>query len=102
MKTESTEAPVSGALIDIAVLVDDLDLSLLGRTLAGLGPFRFVKLTPPHLTLLADQLEADQARSLAGALVVGGASAAERRQKLEAIEVEARAGRAPPGGACRS
>ncbi|HKT03200.1 MAG TPA: amino acid adenylation domain-containing protein, partial [Rugosimonospora sp.] len=48
------------------------DLAGLGAWLASAAPFSFVKLTPGHLEVLTHQLTADQARSLAGVLVVAG------------------------------
>lgn len=50
----------------------DLDLADLGKALAAQAPYSFVKLTPSHLEILATQLTADQARDLAGVLVVAG------------------------------
>ncbi|MFD4617293.1 amino acid adenylation domain-containing protein, partial [Streptomyces bauhiniae] len=54
--------------------------------LAAAGPFSFVKLTPGHLDLLTHQLDAEQARSLAGVVIAAGdnfpVSLAERWRKL--------------------
>ncbi|MEU5731012.1 amino acid adenylation domain-containing protein [Streptomyces antimycoticus] len=56
----------------VYVLPQDADGADLGRLLAKAGPFSFVKLTPGHLDVLAEQLTAEQARSLAPVLVVAG------------------------------
>lgn len=55
----------------VHILPADLDLSELGNSLAAAGPFTFLKVTPSHLRLLTEQLTEDQARCLAGTLVVG-------------------------------
>ncbi|HXL93381.1 MAG TPA: amino acid adenylation domain-containing protein, partial [Streptosporangiaceae bacterium] len=55
----------------VHLLPHDIDMSRLGEHLAEAGPFSFIKLTPSHLDLLADQLTPAQARGLAGTLVVG-------------------------------
>lgn len=56
----------------VRLLPADLDLSRLGRALAGHGPYSFIKLTPGHLNVLADQLTAAQAARLAEVIVVAG------------------------------
>ncbi|OLF05233.1 hypothetical protein BLA60_36860 [Actinophytocola xinjiangensis] len=53
-------------------------LADLGERLAAAGPFGFVKLTPGHLDLLADQLTAEQAAGLTATLVVGGEALTRR------------------------
>ncbi|MFJ9099152.1 amino acid adenylation domain-containing protein [Streptomyces sp. NPDC102405] len=50
----------------------DVDMADLGEHLAAAGPFSFVKLTPGHLDVLAQQLTAEQAAALAPVLVVAG------------------------------
>lgn len=56
----------------VHLLPDDVDLSRLGATLASAGPYAFLNITPAHLELLCHQLTPDQARGLAGRLVLGG------------------------------
>ncbi|MEV0981871.1 amino acid adenylation domain-containing protein [Streptomyces sp. NPDC049915] len=53
------------------VLPESLDLADLGTALAAHGPYSFLKLTPSHLNLLAEQLTPEQAGTLAGVMVVG-------------------------------
>ncbi|WP_406217955.1 amino acid adenylation domain-containing protein [Streptomyces canus] len=50
----------------------DVDMADLGEHLVAAGPFSFVKLTPGHLDVLAQQLTAEQAAALAPVLVVAG------------------------------
>ncbi|MEV0219300.1 amino acid adenylation domain-containing protein, partial [Streptomyces sp. NPDC050704] len=50
----------------------DVDMADLGKYLADASPFSFVKLTPGHLDVLAQQLTAEQAAALAPVLVVAG------------------------------
>ncbi|WP_189151941.1 non-ribosomal peptide synthetase, partial [Streptomyces lacrimifluminis] len=50
----------------------DVDLADLGQHLVASAPYSFVKLTPGHLDVLARQLTAEQAASLAPVLVVAG------------------------------
>ncbi|MFJ4321087.1 amino acid adenylation domain-containing protein [Streptomyces lavendulae] len=53
------------------VMPPALDLADLGHALAASGPYSFLKVTPSHLSLLAEQLTAQQADTLAGVMVVG-------------------------------
>ncbi|HEX5289050.1 MAG TPA: amino acid adenylation domain-containing protein, partial [Streptosporangiaceae bacterium] len=55
----------------VHLLPADIDPAEIGEYLAAAGPFSFIKLTPSHLDLLAGQLSDEQARGLAGTLVVG-------------------------------
>ncbi|MFI5773001.1 amino acid adenylation domain-containing protein [Streptomyces sp. NPDC051658] len=48
------------------------DLSDLGRELLAGAPYSFLKLTPGHLEILTGQITAEQARDLAGVVVVAG------------------------------
>ncbi|MFD4542926.1 serine hydrolase, partial [Streptomyces bauhiniae] len=70
----------------VTLLPDRLDTADLGAALAAAGPFSFVKLTPGHLDLLTHQLDAEQARTLAGVVIAAGdnfpLSLAERWRKL--------------------
>ncbi|MZG05036.1 non-ribosomal peptide synthetase, partial [Streptomyces sp. SID5614] len=50
----------------------DTDMADLGQQLAGSRPYSFIKLTPGHLDILAEQLTPEQAASLAPVLVVAG------------------------------
>ena len=50
----------------------DVDMADLGEHLVAAGPFSFVKLTPGHLDVLAQQLTPEQAAALAPVLVVAG------------------------------
>ncbi|MER5983199.1 amino acid adenylation domain-containing protein [Streptomyces sp. NPDC001787] len=50
----------------------DTDIADLGGVLAEAGPYSFIKLTPGHLDILAEQLTAEQASALAPVLVVAG------------------------------
>ncbi|MEE1738089.1 amino acid adenylation domain-containing protein [Streptomyces sp. BE147] len=50
----------------------DTDIADLGAVLAEAGPYSFIKLTPGHLDVLAEQLTAEQASALAPVLVVAG------------------------------
>ncbi|MEV6075920.1 amino acid adenylation domain-containing protein [Streptomyces sp. NPDC052069] len=50
----------------------DTDIADLGGVLAEAGPYSFIKLTPGHLDVLAEQLTAGQASALAPVLVVAG------------------------------
>ena len=52
----------------VHVLPDGLDLSELGETLLARAPYSFVKLTPGHLEVLAQQLH----QPIAATMVVGG------------------------------
>ncbi|MEV8057108.1 amino acid adenylation domain-containing protein [Streptomyces antimycoticus] len=56
----------------VHTVAQDADIADLGRLLAESGPFSFVKLTPGHLDVLAEQLTSEQARALAPVLVVAG------------------------------
>ncbi|PZS37083.1 MAG: amino acid adenylation domain-containing protein, partial [Pseudonocardiales bacterium] len=58
----------------VHLLPDPLEPADLGAELARRAPFAFIKMTPGHLQLLAEQLTPDQARGLAGTLVVGADS----------------------------
>lgn len=55
----------------VSVVPESVPPSELGAVLSAAGPFGFIKLTPGHLELLARRLTPEQARSLAGLLVVG-------------------------------
>jgi amino acid adenylation domain-containing protein len=59
----------------VHVLPADLELAGLGRALAEAGPFAFVKLTPGHLDLLADQIDAAR---LAPLVLVAGEALSPR------------------------
>ncbi|MFD9466375.1 amino acid adenylation domain-containing protein, partial [Streptomyces sp. NPDC060027] len=50
----------------------DGELTELGESLAGAGPFSFLKLTPSHLQLIGGQLTDEQIRSLTTRIVVAG------------------------------
>jgi amino acid adenylation domain-containing protein len=50
----------------------DVDMADLGEHLVASGPYSFIKLTPGHLDVLAQQLTAEQAVALAPVLVVAG------------------------------
>ncbi|MGW7281847.1 amino acid adenylation domain-containing protein [Streptomyces sp. NPDC054844] len=50
----------------------DVDMADLGERLVASGPYSFIKLTPGHLDVLAQQLTAEQAAALAPVLVVAG------------------------------
>ncbi|MGW7363964.1 amino acid adenylation domain-containing protein [Streptomyces sp. NPDC054841] len=50
----------------------DVDMADLGEHLVASGPYSFIKLTPGHLDVLAQQLPADRATDLAPVLVVAG------------------------------
>ncbi|MEV0219299.1 amino acid adenylation domain-containing protein [Streptomyces sp. NPDC050704] len=54
------------------LLPQDTDLSELGKYLADASPFSFVKLTPGHLDILAQQFTPAQAGALAPVVVVAG------------------------------
>ncbi len=56
----------------VVMLPQEMDLSELGERLIAAGPFAFLKLTPGHLEILSEQLTVDQARDLAGVVVVAG------------------------------
>ncbi|WP_143661800.1 AMP-binding protein, partial [Streptomyces sp. st170] len=56
----------------VHTVAQDIDMADLGRELAGSRPYSFIKLTPGHLDVLAEQLTAEQAASLAPVLVVAG------------------------------
>jgi amino acid adenylation domain-containing protein len=62
----------------VTVLPGALPLDELGGRLADAAPFSFVKLTPAHLELLAAQLTAEQASSLASVVVVAGEALTRR------------------------
>ncbi|MEU2309395.1 non-ribosomal peptide synthetase [Streptomyces misionensis] len=53
------------------VLPATLDLADLGSVLAASGPYSFLKVTPSQLSLLAEQLTAEEAQALVGVMVVG-------------------------------
>jgi len=55
----------------VDVVPDGVEVDELARRLAGGSPYAFLKLTPSHLGLLAQQLSDHEARGLAHALVVG-------------------------------
>ncbi|WP_165777664.1 non-ribosomal peptide synthetase [Amycolatopsis antarctica] len=55
----------------VCVLPESLDAARLGRRLAELAPFSFIKMTPGHLDMLGQLLGRASARKLAGTLVVG-------------------------------
>ncbi|GAB3512340.1 amino acid adenylation domain-containing protein [Phytohabitans suffuscus] len=57
----------------VTLLPQDLDVADLGRLLAEAGPFDRFILTPAHLELLTEQLDAGQAAELAGLLWTAGA-----------------------------
>ncbi|WP_432973934.1 amino acid adenylation domain-containing protein [Dactylosporangium sp. CA-233914] len=56
----------------VHLLPDRLDVAGLGEQLAAGAPYSFIKLTPGHLDLLTHQLDAGQARSLAGIVIAAG------------------------------
>ncbi|WP_344495407.1 amino acid adenylation domain-containing protein, partial [Streptomyces enissocaesilis] len=56
----------------VHTVAQDTDIADLGAALAKSGPYSFVKLTPGHLEILAEQLTAEQAGALAPVLVVAG------------------------------
>ncbi|MFF1600497.1 amino acid adenylation domain-containing protein [Streptomyces mirabilis] len=56
----------------VVLLPQDLDLSELGERLLAHGPYAFLKLTPGHLEVLSHQVSDEQARDLAGVIVVAG------------------------------
>ncbi|MGV9451899.1 amino acid adenylation domain-containing protein [Streptomyces sp. NPDC003635] len=56
----------------VHTVAGDVDMADLGETLAASAPYSFVKLTPGHLDVLAQQLTAEQAAALAPVLVVAG------------------------------
>ncbi|MGV9268855.1 amino acid adenylation domain-containing protein [Kitasatospora sp. NPDC003701] len=56
----------------VHMMPNDLGLDELGSWLAAGGPYSFLKLTPAHLGILADQLTGEQARGLAAIVLVGG------------------------------
>ncbi|MYV89745.1 non-ribosomal peptide synthetase, partial [Streptomyces sp. SID1034] len=56
----------------VVMLPQDMDLSELGDRLAASGPYSFLKLTPGHLDILAQQLTAERSAGLAGVVVVAG------------------------------
>jgi amino acid adenylation domain-containing protein len=56
----------------ILLLPQDLDLTELGPRLRAAAPFAFLKLTPGHLQVLADQLPDAELASLAAVVVVAG------------------------------
>ncbi|SEE04138.1 amino acid adenylation domain-containing protein [Streptomyces misionensis] len=56
----------------VTVVPPGTDLSALGRALGASAPYAFVKLTPGHLDVLADQLAPAEAAALAPVLVVAG------------------------------
>jgi amino acid adenylation domain-containing protein len=56
----------------VHLLPADLDLSRLGPALAERAPYAFIKLTPSHLEIVAQQLDDGQATALAGTLLVAG------------------------------
>jgi amino acid adenylation domain-containing protein len=57
----------------VTLLPQDLDVADLGRLLAEAGPFDRFILTPAHLELITEQLDAGQAAELAGLLWTAGA-----------------------------
>ncbi|WP_282704314.1 AMP-binding protein, partial [Streptomyces sp. CC219B] len=56
----------------VCLLPQDVDLSQLGERLVAAGPFSFLKLTPGHLEILAQQLSDEQIAALASVVVVAG------------------------------
>ncbi|MFD7998260.1 amino acid adenylation domain-containing protein [Streptomyces mirabilis] len=56
----------------VYAVAQDTEPGLLGRALLAGAPYAFVKLTPGHLDLLAEQLTTEQAQELAAILVVAG------------------------------
>ncbi|WP_067460885.1 non-ribosomal peptide synthetase [Actinomadura macra] len=56
----------------VRIFPQDLDLADLGPALAEAGPFSFIKLTPGHLRVLAQQLNTEQAGRLADVVLVAG------------------------------
>ncbi|WP_317454181.1 non-ribosomal peptide synthetase, partial [Streptomyces sp. TRM68416] len=56
----------------VCLLPQDVDLSQLGERLVAAGPFSFLKLTPGHLEILAQQLSDEQIAALASVIVVAG------------------------------
>ncbi|MBE1491976.1 non-ribosomal peptide synthetase [Plantactinospora soyae] len=54
------------------LLGSDVDMADLGRELVAAGPFSFLKLTPGHLEILGQQVEAAQLAALAEVVVVAG------------------------------
>jgi amino acid adenylation domain-containing protein len=56
----------------VDLLPDPLDTADLGALLCAGAPYSFIKLTPGHLNLLSLDLDADQARDLAGLVIAAG------------------------------
>ncbi|MFG2509745.1 amino acid adenylation domain-containing protein [Streptomyces rubiginosohelvolus] len=56
----------------VHTIAQDTDMADLSREVAAAAPYSFIKLTPGHLDILAEQLTAEQAASLAPVLVVAG------------------------------
>ncbi|MCO5991721.1 amino acid adenylation domain-containing protein, partial [Actinoallomurus spadix] len=56
----------------VHLLPQDFDVADLGRLLSEAAPFAFVKATPGHLALLAEQLEPDRLANLAGLAIAAG------------------------------
>ncbi|MDQ1026939.1 amino acid adenylation domain-containing protein [Streptomyces umbrinus] len=56
----------------VFAVAQDTEPSVLGRALLAGAPYSFVKLTPGHLDLLAEQLTTEQAQELAAVTVVAG------------------------------
>ncbi|MBQ0984630.1 amino acid adenylation domain-containing protein [Streptomyces sp. F63] len=61
------------------LLPQDLDLAELGSRLRSAAPFSFLKLTPGHLEILAQQLGPERLAELAGVIVVAGDTLPVRR-----------------------
>ncbi|MGE7385686.1 amino acid adenylation domain-containing protein [Streptomyces sp. NPDC004126] len=62
----------------VHLLPQDFDTADLGALLADGGPYAFIKLTPGHLDLLSQQLDAAQVRDLAGLVIAAGDSFTHR------------------------
>jgi amino acid adenylation domain-containing protein len=56
----------------VHLLPQDLDLAELGPRLEAAAPFSFLKLTPGHLEVLAQQIAPERMTGLAGVIVVAG------------------------------
>ncbi|MBU3863227.1 amino acid adenylation domain-containing protein [Streptomyces sp. 4503] len=54
------------------LLPQDLDLAELGAHLLSAAPFAFIKLTPGHLEILAEQIPRERVPELTGTIVVAG------------------------------
>jgi len=66
----------------VLLVSEELGLEGLIATLREQGPFRVVKLTPPHLALLNQQLSSDELRRSAQVVVIGGEALASERVRV--------------------